>query len=108
MSVVISGAVKRQQLGAIDQQLLRRPVLFVAEVVAEPVRGRFEHGERARVGHLLRRVGPARRERNLDDVAALLGGFLDPGATAEHDQVRKRNLLAATLRGLLKSFWIFS
>ena len=67
----------------------------LAEVVAEPVGGRLEHGERLDVGLLLRRVRAARRERHLDVVTGVRGGLLDAGAAGEHDQVGERDLLAA-------------
>ena len=56
---------QRQHVRPIHQQLLRRSRVPVSEVVAEPVCGRFEHGEGVHVGLLLRRVGAPRREGNL-------------------------------------------
>ena len=59
---VISGAVKRQQLRPIDQQLLGRYREFGFEVVSEPIRDRFEHGEGLNIGLLLRGIHASRRE----------------------------------------------
>ncbi len=73
---------------------------WVLEVVAEPVRDRLEIGEGLHVGLLLRRIRAARREGNLHVVPGVLRGLLDRGATAEHDQVGERHLLAAGLRGV--------
>ena len=68
-------------------------IVSVADVVAEPVRVRLEHGERFHVGLLLRRIGAPRRERHLHVGAAVLRGLLNGGASAQHDQVGKRDLL---------------
>ena len=70
------------------------------EVVAEPVRLRLERGERLHVGLLLRRVGAARREGDLDVEAGVPGGLLDGRTAGEHDQVGQRDLLAAGLGGV--------
>ena len=48
------GCAQRQQLGPVDQQLLGRQGVALAEVVAEPVGGRLERRERIDVGLLLR------------------------------------------------------
>ncbi len=69
-------------------------------VVAEPVRGRFEHGKGVHVGHLLRRVGAPRREGNLHVVPGLLRGRLNGGAPTQNDHVRERDLLPAGLRAV--------
>jgi hypothetical protein len=45
MRTVISGAVSVSRLRPIDQQFRRRSLVFLAEVVAETVRDRLEHGE---------------------------------------------------------------
>ena len=84
----------------IDQQLLGRHGVSGLEVVAEPVRDRFEHGEGLHVGLLLRRVRASRREGNRHVVPGVLRRLLDGGAAAENDQVGERNLLAAGLRGV--------
>ena len=67
--------------------------MSLADVVAEPIRDRFQDSERVHVGLFERRVHAPRRERNHDVVARLLRGFLDGNTTAEDDQVRKRDLL---------------
>ena len=67
----------------------------LAQVVAEPVRGRLEHGERLDVGLLLRRVRAPRGEGHLDVEAGVPRGLLDGGAAAEHDQVGERDPRAA-------------
>ena len=89
------GGGQRQELRPVHQQVLGRSVVPVAEVVAEAVRLRFEHGERDGVGLLLRRVGASRRERNLDVVPGALRGLLDGSAASQHDEVRERDLLLA-------------
>jgi hypothetical protein len=67
------------------------------DVVAEPVEGGFEHGERLHVGLLLRGVRAPRRERDRDGVSGVLRRLLDGGAPAEDDHVGERDLLAAGL-----------
>ena len=79
--------------------------MAAADVVAEPVCGRFKHGERVHVGLLLRRVRPPRREGNRHVVSGLLRRGLDGRAAAQNDQVGERDLLPT---GLLNSFWICS
>ena len=74
--------------------------MSVSDVVAEPVRGRFEHGKRVDVGLLLQRVGAPRREGNLHVVPGLLRGFLDGRAPAQNDHVSERNHLAVSLRAV--------
>ena len=58
---VISGALRVSRFALSTQQELGRQPVALAEVVAEPVRGRLERGEGLHVGLLLRRVrrGPA-------------------------------------------------
>ena len=87
------GRAQRQPERALDQQVLGGHVVAVAEVVAEAVGVRLEHGERLDVGLLLRRIGAAGRERHLHVVAAVLRGLLDGRASAENDQVGERDLL---------------
>ena len=101
------GRGQRQQLRPIHQQLRRRSLVLLPQVVAEPVGGRLQHGERVHVGLLLRRIHAPRREGNLHVVPGLLRRFLDRRAAAQNDQVGKRDLLAAGLRAL-NSFWIAS
>nr|BFE70753.1 hypothetical protein GCM10020092_040540 [Actinoplanes digitatis] len=72
----------------------------LAEVVAEPVRDRLEHGEGLDVGLLRRRVGAARGERHVDRVAGVAGALLDGRGAGEHDQVGERDPLPAGLRGV--------
>ena len=48
-------------MGPVHQQLLRGATVPVPGVVAEPVRGRLQHGERLDVRLLLHRVGAPRR-----------------------------------------------
>ena len=50
-----------EQVGAVEQQRLRRELLPGPQVVAEAVGPRLEHGERLGVGLLLGGVGAARR-----------------------------------------------
>ena len=75
----------------------RVPVL---EVVAESIEGRLEDGKRLHVRLLLRRVGAPRSERHRHVVSRVLRRLLNSGASAEHDQVRERDLLAAGLRAV--------
>jgi hypothetical protein len=58
---------------------------------------RLERGKGIDVGLFLRSVHATRREGHFDFVTGVLRGFLDRGATAENDQVGKRNLLAEFL-----------
>ncbi|CAB4581052.1 unannotated protein [freshwater metagenome] len=67
-------------------------------MVAEAVGAGLERGERLDVGHLLRGVGAAGRERHGDLDAARTSGLLDAGAAGEHDQVGHRDALAAGRR----------
>ena len=92
------GCGQRQQARLVDEQVLGRPLLTLAEVVAEAVGGRLEHGERLDVGLLLRRVRASRGEGDLDVEAGVPRGLLDGRAAAQHDQVGERDLRAA--RGL--------
>ena len=71
------GSGQGQQVGPVDQQVLRRPPLALAEVVAEPVGGRLQGRERLDVGLLLRGVGATRGERDLDVVAGVARRLLD-------------------------------
>ena len=56
---------QRQPEGALDQQVLGGHMVPGAEVVAEAVRVRLEHGERFDVGLLLRRIRAPGRERHV-------------------------------------------
>ncbi len=87
------GSAQGQQVRAVQQQVLGREAVALAEVVAEPVGGRLQRGEGLHVGVLLRRVDAARGEGHLDVVTGVLGGLLDRGAAAEHDQVGQGDLL---------------
>ena len=86
---------QREQLRAVDQELLGLEHLLAAGVVAEPVGGRLEGLEGFDVGFILRRVHPARREGNLHIHSGVLRSLLDRRAAAENDEVGKRNLLAS-------------
>ena len=74
--------------------------MALLQVVAEPVGGRLEHGERLGVGHFLRGVGAPRREGDLHAVPGLLRSLLDGCAAAQHDQVGERDHLPACLRAV--------
>ena len=87
-----------QHVGALEQPVLERQRLARAEVVAEAVDGRLEHGERLDVGLLLRGVRAPRRERDGDVVAGVPRRLLDGRAPAEDDQVGQRDPLGAGLR----------
>ena len=80
--------------------MLQRQRLSRAEVVAEPVEARFEHGERLHVGLLLRGVRAPRCEWDRDVVSGILCGLLDGRASAENDQVGERDLFSAGLRAV--------
>ena len=54
------GGAQGQQVRPVEQQVLGRQPVALAEVVAEPVRGRLERGEGLDVGLLLRGVRAAR------------------------------------------------
>ena len=90
-----SGQIQHER--PLHQQRLRRQLFSGLEVVAEPVEGRFEHGERLHVGLLLGRVRPPRREWNLHVVPGVLRRLLDGRAPAQNDQVSERDPLAAGL-----------
>ena len=92
------GRGQRQQLRTIEQCFLCWPLLVLALVVAEAVGCRFQHCERRRIGHGLRCVRPARRERHRHGVTRLLCRRLDASTAAEHDQVGERYLLSAGCR----------
>ena len=94
------GSGQRQHVRPLHQQRLRRQLLSGLEVVAEAVRGRFEHGERLDVGLLLRGVRAPRRERDGDVVTGVLRRLLDGRAPTEHDQVGERDLLPTGLRAV--------
>src|SRR6185312_3575248 len=71
--------------------------VLVLEIVAEPVRYRFEHGDGADIGLLLRGVGAPWREGNRDVNARVLRALFDAGATCQHDQVGNRHFLSPLL-----------
>ena len=87
------GRAQRQPEGPLDQQMLGGHLVSISQVVAEPVRVRLEHGERFHVGLLLRRIRASGREGHLHVVSGVLRRLLDGCASAEHDQVGKRDLL---------------
>ena len=87
--------------------MLQRQRLARPEVVAEAVGPRLEHGERLDVGLLLGGVGAPGRERDGHVVARVLRRLLDRGASAQHDHVGQRDLLAADCEPL-KSCWTLS
>ena len=82
-----------QQVRPVDQQVLRRQPVALAAVVAEPVGGRLERGERLR-----RRSAPAWRRcgPGVNGTAtswpAVLAACSTAAAPAEHDQVGQRDL----------------
>jgi hypothetical protein len=82
---------ERQELRLVEQAFLGRHAARL-EVVAEAVGDGFEHGEGNDVGLFLRGIGAAGGEGHRDGMAARLGGLLDRGAAAEHDQVGERDL----------------
>src|SRR5581483_8845117 len=82
--------------------MLQRERLIWARVVAKTVNTRLKHRKRVNVSVLLRGIGSAGRERDRDLVAGLTCSFFNSGATAEHDQIRKRDLLSAGL-GVIES-----
>ena len=86
-----SGQIQHER--PLHQQRLRRQLLSGVDVVAEPVEGGFEHGERLHVGLLLGRVRAPRREWNLHVVPGVLRRLLDGRAPAQDDQVSERDLL---------------
>jgi hypothetical protein len=61
---------------------------------------RFQRRERGRIGLLLRGVGAARREGDLDVVAGILRRLFNRRRTAQHDQVGQRDGLAEALLDL--------
>src|SRR5713226_6286966 len=71
------GSGQGQQVRPIHQQLSRRSLVSLPEIVAEPVRGWLQYGERMLIGLLLRRVHAPWREGNLHVVADLLRSCLD-------------------------------
>jgi hypothetical protein len=93
-STVISGALSESSC-ARSTSSSASDGRTAAAVVAEAVGLRLEHRERLHVGHFLRRVGAARRERHVERVAGALGRGFDAGVAREHDQVGERDLLAA-------------
>ncbi len=74
------GSGQIQHVGPLDQQLLQRILLTRAHEVAEPVRARFEHRERLRIGVLLGGVGAARREVHVDLETGVAGGLFSTAA----------------------------
>jgi hypothetical protein len=88
---------QRQHVGPVQQQGLRRQFFSRAEIVAEPVSGRLEHGERVHVRLLLRGVRAAGCERNRDVVSGVPRGLLDGRAPAQNDEVGNRDLRCAGL-----------
>ena len=68
-----------------------------AKIIAETIRLRFQNGERMHIRLILRCIGAARRERNLDVVAGPLRRFLNGSASAENNQVSQRDLLREIL-----------
>ena len=84
-----------EQLGLVQQQLLRRnrKVLFL--IVAEAIGQGFEHGKGFDVGLLLGGVGATRREGHLNAVAAGLGRGFDGSIASQHNQIGDGDLFAA-------------
>ena len=94
------GRGERQHARPLQQQLFRGALLPCLEVVAEPVCGGFEHGERLHVGPLLRRVRAPRREGDSHVMPGVPGGLLDACAPGQHDQVGEGDPLPAGLRAV--------
>src|SRR4029079_6166189 len=82
------------------QLFLRRKALRTPRIVAEAVGGRFQRFEGFDIGLLVRRIHAAWREWRTDVVSSILCRLLDRGGAAQNDQVGKRYLLDAGLRGL--------
>ena len=97
---VISGAVSVSSCARSTSISSAGSSMALPDVVAEPVRGRFQHREGLDIGLLLRRVRAARREGNLHVMPGLLRRRLDGRAAAEHDQVSQRDFLLAGLRAV--------
>src|ERR1700722_10211157 len=71
--------------------------MSAAQIVAESIGRRFEHGEGLHVGLGLRRVCPPWREWNGHGLTCLFRRSFDGCATAQNDQVSERDLLRAGL-----------
>ena len=97
---VISGAVSVSRFALSTSNSAADAFVSLADVVAEAVRGRLEHGEGGHIGLLLRGIGAAWREGNLHVVASLLCCLLDGCRATENNQVGKRDFFAARLRAV--------
>ena len=88
---------QRQQLGAVDQELFGRHRVLGVDVVAEAIGLRLERFEGFRVGHFVRRIRAAGRDRHVDARSGVLRGLFDRSGAAKHDEIGQRDLLAAGL-----------
>ena len=95
------GRAQRQQLRAIDEHLFSRHTVGLLLVVAEAIGLRFlvEKGLIDLDEPLS--VHAAGREGHRHVMTSILGGFLNSGATAEYDQIGKRDLLTGRIEFLL-------
>ena len=89
------GRGQRQKLRFVNQHFLCRRFVMTFLVIAEAVSQRFEISERIHVGLFLRRIGASRSKRNGYIKTGIFRRFLDSGASAENDQIGKRNLFIA-------------
>ena len=90
---------QRQQVGLVEEHLLRRQTLRhlpepVIDVVAEAVHDGLQPLEHLDVGQVLRGIDPAGRERHLRLDPGVPSRFLHGDAAGEHDEVGQRDLLA--------------
>ena len=93
------GRAQRQPEGSLDQQVLRGHLVSLSQVVAEPVRVWFQHGEGLDIGLLLRGIRTAWREGHFHIVSRVLRSLFDGRASTQHDQVGERHpFLPAGLR----------
>ena len=89
---------QRQKLGTVDQQLCRGDRIAGLGKVAETVGDGFKIGNGVNLGLFKRGIAAARCEGHGHVVARVLGGFLDPGGTGQHDQVSDRDFFVPRLR----------
>ena len=81
------GRGQAQQLGAIEQQFLRRHGVILLEPVAVSIGDRLQRLEGLRVCHCIGGVATARCEGHLDVVARGPGRFLDTQVAGQHDHI---------------------
>ena len=94
---VVATATTRSQavVRLVDQGFDRVEVRFRRVVVAEAIGLRLKVRERSGIGLGLGRIDAAWGERHGHVVAGSLGRLFDRDRSAQHDQVRQRDLLAA-------------